>query len=315
MPNEEETDHLQASLANHFGGFSLERAAERREDHEWLSARLNEHATRMVLMYNAQNLFAREHVPLFFSPHDLGAGREALQQAIFLCEEEGSAYFAVDLAENSETVNLALRQGEFGDLKARAAFLPAREAAVLAYARAILHWHRTHRFCGSCGARTQSFSAGHMRQCTDPACARQHFPRTDPAIIVLVTHGDHTLLARQAQWPERVFSTLAGFVEPGETLEAAVMREVWEEAGVRLRRISYHSSQPWPFPASIMLGFHAQALSMDLRLNPAEISEAAWWTRAELRAAVHSHQVKLPTDVSIARRLIVEWLDSSPAKT
>ena len=149
-----------------------------------------------------------------------------------------------------------------------------------------------------------------MRQCADSACARQHFPRTDPAIIVLVTHGERTLLARQAQWPERVFSTLAGFVEPGETLEAAVMREVREETGVRLSRVSYHSSQPWPFPASIMIGFHAQAISTDLRLHTAEISEAAWWTRAELRAAVHAHQVKLPSEVSIARRLIQDWLDA-----
>jgi NAD+ diphosphatase len=246
---------------------------------------------------------------VFFSPHDFASGAGIFQRAIFLCEEETSAYFAVDLAEDPELAKLALHRGEFGDLKVRAAFLPAREAALLAYARAIVHWHGTHRFCGSCGTPTHSFSAGHMRQCANPACGRQHFPRTDPAIIVLVTHGDRTLLARQAQWPERVFSTLAGFVEPGETLEAAVMREVWEEAGVRLCRIRYQSSQPWPFPASIMLGFHAQALSMDLRLNPAEISEAAWWARAELRDAVQSHQVKLPTEVSIARRLIQDWLD------
>ncbi|MGH7493354.1 MAG: NAD(+) diphosphatase [bacterium] len=315
MHNHEEADHLQASLANYFGARSLERAAERREDHEWLSAKLKDHATRIVPMQTAQNLFAADHTPVFFSPHDFPAGLEALQQAIFLCEEEGAAYFAVDLVEIPEMAILAQRRGEFGDLKARAALLPAREAAVLAYARAMLHWQRTHRFCGACGTRTHSFSGGHMRQCASSACGRQLFPRTDPAIIVLVTHGARTLLARQAKWPERVFSTLAGFVEPGETLEAAVMREVWEEAGVRLFRIHYHSSQPWPFPASIMLGFHAQALSMDLRLNSAEISEAAWWTRAELRAAVQLHQIKLPTEVSIARRLIQDWLDTETKDT
>ncbi len=149
-----------------------------------------------------------------------------------------------------------------------------------------------------------------MRRCLNSTCAREHFPRTDPAVIVLVLHEEHALLARQEQWPPLRFSTLAGFVEPGETLEAAVAREVAEETGVRLERIWYHSSQPWPFPSSLMLGFFAQARSKDLHLNPAEISEALWLTRAEVRAAVQSCRMTLPTEISIAYRLVQEWLNA-----
>ena len=311
MLDDSKVDHLQSSITNCFAGHSLERAAARREDQDWLAARLNDDATRIVAMREARNLFSEDNRPVFFSPKDFAGDSLAPLQTVFLCEEGGVAYFAADCTHEAAWEKVVQHRGKFLDLKAHAAFLPAQEAALLAYARAILHWHSTHRFCGACGALTQSFSAGHMRQCTNPDCQRQHFPRTDPAIIVLVTHGDCALLVRQPQWPERMFSVLAGFVEPGETLEAAVAREVHEETGVRLRRMRYHSSQPWPFPASLMVGFYAQASSKELHLDTTEISAASWWTRAELHAAVQARQVRLSSEVSIAFRLIQGWLDAA----
>jgi NAD+ diphosphatase len=154
--------------------------------------------------------------------------------------------------------------------------------------------------------------AGHERQCTNAECKAQHFPRTDPAVIMLVTHGDQALLGRGKHFPAGMHSTLAGFVEPGESLEDAVAREVFEEVAVRVRDVRYHSSQPWPFPASIMLGYRAETDSTEYEVNPDELESARWFTRAELKEAQASRGTTgffLPRKDSIARRLIEDWLD------
>jgi len=178
---------------------------------------------------------------------------------------------------------------------------------MLAYARGILHWHRQTRFCGVCGSPTELREAGHLRVCTNPACAAHHFPRTDPAVIMLVSRGDRCLLGRKSEWPDGMYSTLAGFVEPGESLENAVAREVMEETGVAISNIRYHSSQPWPFPASLMLGFYATAETEEINYDPAELEHARWFTRAELAdgGAGIRHR---PRSDSIARRLIETWV-------
>ncbi|MEX2647535.1 MAG: NAD(+) diphosphatase, partial [Alphaproteobacteria bacterium] len=185
--------------------------------------------------------------------------------------------------------------------------LPADDAAVLAHARALTTWHARHQYCGACGSPTVVREAGHVRVCANPACGAQHFPRTDPAVIMLVTYRDRCLLGRQKSWPDPVYSTLAGFVEPGESLEEAVAREVMEEVGVPLSEVVYHSSQPWPFPLSIMLGFSAVAETDRLVIDGSEIADAKWLTRED----VLNHEAlgfRLPRRHSIARHLLEDWL-------
>jgi NAD+ diphosphatase len=195
------------------------------------------------------------------------------------------------------------REGEtFAELRPLAAELPAAEAGLIAYARALNLWRANHRYCSRCGDTLLSSRAGHLRHC--PACGYESFPRLDPAIIVLVHDGDAVLLGRQASWAPGRYSTIAGFVEPGESLEDAVRREVHEETGIAARDIAYHSSQPWPFPASLMLGFTAQATAAPPVLHDGELEDARWFSRAELLGG----SVGLPPPVSISRRLIDSWL-------
>jgi NAD+ diphosphatase len=170
-----------------------------------------------------------------------------------------------------------------------------------------MHWHSRHGFCGVCGSPTLSASAGHVRKCTNPGCGSSHFPRTDPAVIMLAHDGERALLGRQKVWAKGMYSTLAGFVEPGESLEEAVRREVMEETGVAVGEVVYHSSQPWPFPASLMIGFHAEARSGTIDLVDGELEDAGWFTRAELRRFADQGK-SLPRQDSIARQLVEDWL-------
>jgi NAD+ diphosphatase len=184
-----------------------------------------------------------------------------------------------------------------------------REGALLALARAIMFWHARHRYCGLCGSPTRSEEAGHMRRCTNPACNTMHFPRTDPAVIMLVTDGHRALLGRNKNFPlPGMYSTLAGFVEPGESLEDAVAREVREESGIEVAAVHYHSSQPWPFPANIMLGFHAEARTTEITIDYGELEDARWFTRDWLTSHTDDDSFRLPRLDSIARRLIEDWL-------
>ncbi len=305
------TNHLDVSSRNYFGGYALTRMTERREDRAWLAERLGNPTTRIIVLQNAQPLFDQSNQPIFLSPQDFSGEPLDLRETIFLSEEQGIAYFALDLQTRNGDGTVALPGGgEFKDIKLLAPFLPAQNAALLAYARALVHWHQTHRFCGACGAPAELRSGGHMRQCVSPSCGRQHFPRTDPAIIVLVTRGEYALLARSPHFRPKVLSTLAGFVEPGETLEAAVRREVFEETGVHVYHVEYHSSQPWPFPSSLMIGFTAKTDTIELRLNFSEIEKARWLTRTELQTAVASGELLLPSLASISHRLIRDWLDA-----
>ncbi len=223
---------------------------------------------------------------------------------IFLGSAAGHSYFTARTAADDPAFR-------FEDLRKLAPLLPAEEASLAAYALGLVRWHERNGFCAVCGHATDVTDAGHKRVCPYPACAAEHFPRTDPAIIVLVEHEDSCLLARNARHRAGLYSTLAGFVEPGESLEAAVEREVWEEAQVRLGALRYHSSQPWPFPASLMIGFHARAASRNFKVDGEEIVEAAWFTRAQLAPCVEDgaedETFALPGKLSISRRLIEEW--------
>ncbi|MBM9593265.1 NAD(+) diphosphatase [Roseitranquillus sediminis] len=212
-------------------------------------------------------------------------------------------------SDPSEQTHPALTGGEvFAELRARMTRLSPREAELAATAKALLGWHATHRFCARCGGASQAADAGWTRLCDE--CGARHFPRTDPVVIMLVTHGNSVLLGRSPGWPERMFSLLAGFVEPGETLEAAVRRETFEETGVRVGRVGYLASQPWPFPSSLMIGCRGEAEGREIRLDPNELEDARWLTREELMdvLAGTSDAVLPARPGAIARFLLEAWL-------
>ena len=214
------------------------------------------------------------------------------------------AYFAADIADPVATLIPA--DARFEDLRMIGGQLPQQEAGVLAYARGMTYWRHRHRYCGVCGAPNASASAGHVMHCTNEACATDHFPRLDPAIIVLVSDGERALLGRQASWPEGRYSTIAGFVEPGESLEDAVAREVLEETGVHVLESEYHSSQPWPFPASLMIGFSARAAATEIPRADEELEDVRWFSRADIASGVPV----MPPSQSVSYRLIEDWYDS-----
>lgn len=249
-------------------------------------------------------------------------GAELLERAdevVFLgLDARNAPVFAADLSKTEPEANgdgpaLGLG-GAWVGLRAVGALLPAGEAALLGYARAMAIWHRRHRFCGTCGAPTDSREGGHVRQCVDAHCNTPTYPRTDPAVIMRVTDGDTILLHRQPSWPAGQWSILAGFVEPGETLEEAVAREVREETGIEIADIAYMGSQPWPYPGSVMLGFAARAVGGTLRPDPHELEDARWFSKAEILEAFNDHHraakngLYLPAHGSISRRLVDMWL-------
>ncbi|KIT17731.1 NAD(+) diphosphatase [Jannaschia aquimarina] len=200
------------------------------------------------------------------------------------------------------------RPGAFHELRATMTRLDALDAEIAASAKGVVEWHRTHGHCPFCGTKTEPGKAGWMRAC--PGCGRQHFPRTDPVVIMLVTRGNDCLLGRSPHWPEGFYSCLAGFMEPGETMEAAVRRETWEETGIRVGRVEYVASQPWAFPYSLMLGAHGHAEPGEIAIDPEEIADARWVSREELlRVMAGEHPELTPARPgAIARFLLDEWL-------
>ncbi len=297
---------ITASRTNTYTGSPLDRASHLRKDDAWIAEQLADPATQFVPIWRGQSLF-RESVdgaPEAVFP--TGLAIDGLGWA-FLGNAGDQATFALDLSHMDDPASfIGPEIGKFSDLRGVGAGLPAQHAAILAHARGLLHWRGRHRFCGVCGARCEPHSAGNVMACT--GCGVHHFPRTDPAVIMLCTRGDSVLLGHSARFPNSVmYSTLAGFVEPGESLEEAVAREVLEESGIQVTRVRYHSSQPWPFPGSIMLGFYAEALTETIILDDDELTDARWFSRAEL-ADPKAHGFALPRADSIARRLIEDWM-------
>jgi NAD+ diphosphatase len=231
-----------------------------------------------------------------------------IENLILLGRLNGTVYFACALDAENGRAESGVSLSDFEDLRKVGPLLDDHEATLLAYAKSLCHWHERHRFCGACGSPTVAGRAGHVRVCQNAQCGASHFPRIDPAIIVLVHCHDHCLLGRQSRWPKKRYSTIAGFVEPGESAEHAVLREVFEETGIRLEHLSYQSSQPWPFPGSLMLGFHAETARQEICRNDEELEDARWFSRQEVARAIEGRgDIRLPPRMSISRRLIEDW--------
>lgn len=275
-----------------FAGAVLDRAPLERKRPEWLAEQRADPRARAVLM-SERGIWTNGGHLLLAAPS---------QEAVFLGLTDRAPLFA-DHVGDAEPAG-----GRPAGLREAATELPAEEAALAGYAGSLLAWHRRHRFCANCGAATEQRDGGHERHC--PACDAHHFPRTDPVVIVRVTDTDgRLLLGRQARWADGRFSLLAGYVEPGETLEEAVRREVLEESGVALGEVSYLASQPWPFPSSLMLGFSAIASGGEPAPRDGELAEVRWFKREEVeRAARGEGELALSPPYSIARRLIDSWL-------
>src|ERR1700733_1110839 len=300
-----------ASRPNVYSSSSLDRVATRREDAAWIEQQLAHPDTLFVPVWRNRNLVRGMDEGAPEAVYISGGAAVGLRRQggpwTFLGMENEQAVFAVDISGADDPVPLLPESvGKFVDLRSVGWGVPRPEAAVLAHARGLMHWRARHRFCGVCGGVSAIRSAGHMMVCT--ACEAQHFPRTDPAVIMLVTRGDSALLGHSQRFPRaNMYSTLAGFVEPGESLEEAVRREVFEEAGVQVGEVHYHSSQPWPFPGNIMLCFYGEGLTEAITIDPVEMIDVRWFSRDEIRDS-ETHGFALPRSDSIARRLIEDWM-------
>src|SRR5579862_1188420 len=294
-----------------FAGNPLDRASERRRDAAWIASLLLDPAARILPLSDLRPLTRGAASPVL-DWQSVAPWRDGIEHGatlIFLGLDDERPYFAVD----ASGADSAARDGEPLDARTLAPLLPAGEAAILAEARSLIDWHARHRFCAQCGAPTRVTAAGWVRRC--PECKASHYPRSDPVTIMLAVRGDYGLLGRNKRRPGNRFSCLAGFMEPGETLEEGVRREVHEESGVRVGRVRYLACQPWPFPSTLMMGFVCEALSEEITVDPEELAEARWFERKELRAMVaraaagedDPGQISLPGPVAIAHQICRRW--------
>jgi NAD+ diphosphatase len=295
-----------------FSGPFLERRAELRDDPAWIAAARSDPNTRYVLAEGARQLVrvAGELDVALLRNGDPLLSRAEDDSFTLLGWFRGERTVLVEFGQDALARHDDLPEAtELKELRPLAPMLPADSASLLAYARALVLWRGRHRHCGVCGAPNRPARAGHVMRCS--RCGNETFPRLDPAIIVLVTDasGERALLGRQAAWPAGRYSTIAGFVEPGESLEDAVEREVLEETGVQVGAVEYHSSQPWPFPSSLMLGFRAVARTEAITLRDGELEDARWFTRADVEAG----HPALPPPGAISARLIDAWFNQPGA--
>lgn len=305
-----------------FGGSGLNRAAHERAQAEEIWATGD---ARFMTLWRGKPLVTPEHDALLKLEVDHPILSDAATEHVYLGRDDGVPLFAVDLVhwtpsdlddaalntflDPTEQVHPSVADhGVFAELRAIMTHLSPRDAELAATARAVFGWHATHRFCSTCGELSQFAMAGWQRDC--PACGRHHFPRTDPVVIMLITKADKVLVGRSPGWPEGMYSLLAGFVEPGETLEAAVRREVKEESGITVGQVSYLASQPWPFPASLMFGCQGEALDEAITVDPEELEDAMWVSRADMEVVfAGQHPVMKPARKgAIAHFLLDNWL-------
>jgi NAD+ diphosphatase len=293
-----------------FSGNTLDRDDRHRRDAEFLIKALQDDATRVLPVWKLAPLVREgEDKRLAWATPAILDGH-AGPEPVFLGVADGRAHFALDISSHGEPLKEFGWEGaaSFPDLRATVGLMPPGDGGIAAQARHIVDWHSRHGFCPGCGEKTRVKDGGWSRICT--ACSSEHFPRTDPVVIMLVHDGDRCLLGRQTGWPKPMVSALAGFVEAGETLEEAVRREVREEAGIQVGAVRYVSSQPWPFPASLMLGCMAEAVSRRIQIDPHELESADWFTRDEVKAALvaPTQRLGVPPPLAIAHHLIRAWV-------
>ncbi|MBT4889336.1 MAG: NAD(+) diphosphatase [Rhodospirillales bacterium] len=307
-----------------YASVPLDRAANLRGNEDWLNQQKSSANARVLVVWRDCNLIKAGEEPeaVILSGEQ---ARNVLDQTVekhppvFLGMQDDAPVFMAKLSHLTEEDALNVSgssadQAAFVDLRSVGPLISQDTGSLLAMARAMAYWHRRHMFCGACGADTASETGGHVRRCTNSNCNLEHFPRTDPAVIMLVTTTmesvEHCLLGRQASWAARTYSSLAGFVEPGESLETAVLREVLEESGIKATNAKYQASQPWPFPSSLMLGFRARALTHEIDTSSNELEDARWFSHAEIIDIAENNRDdhKLSRSDSIASWLIEDWI-------
>jgi len=304
---------------NHLGFGGLDRGLEFHEDKDCIQQLLRSEETIIVPVWRRLNLFSKiegkgeKPLPAFLHIDEASSLISSSNLQVFLgrqkFDRKSNAFLAIDISvlDKEEAENMVAKWGSFTDLRNISPLIDGVKGSILAYARAMIYWHSRNQFCGVCGNPTKTSKCGHQRDCTNQECDSSHFPRTDSAVIMLVHDFDRVLLGRQNFWPEGMYSLLAGYVEPGETIEHAVAREVYEESGIIVKNIKYLHSQPWPFPSSLMLGFTAEASTEKINHNFYEIEDVQWFTRDEI-LDFKSQGKFLPRELSISRRIINDWI-------
>ena len=302
------------AFTNTFAGNPLDRASDRRPDADWIAGHLSAAESLAVVMWNGKPLVEDAKgggVQIAYvsarMAKDMAGTPERL---LFLGLWQGVAVFAVDLDGVADPADGPLEGlGRFEDLRMIALALPGTEAGILATAKSMFEWRRRHRHCAACGQPSEVAEAGWKRIC--PSCKAEHFPRTDPVVIMLAVKGEKCLVGRQAAWPKGMYSALAGFLEPGESIEEACARELWEEARLKTRSVRYHSTQPWPYPSSLMIGLIAEVENDDAVADQVELDEVIWMTREETRAMIRGElpNIKSPGSMAIAAQLIRAWAE------
>ncbi len=298
-------------FVNTYAGNPLDRRSDLRLDADWLAARREDASTRLITLWNGQPLLqdsegGLELVQLEPEAAFKLAGAE--ENVVFMGLDGDRAVFAIDLAGEADPTSGPLDgRGKFVDLRMAGGQMSAQDAGMAATAKAVFDWKRRHRFCSACGQPSEAAEAGWKRIC--PSCKVEHFPRTDPVTIMLPTFQEHCLLGRQKVWPKGRYSTLAGFMEPGESIEAACAREVKEEAGLSVVSVRYHSSQPWPFPTNLMIGLIAEVSDQDATPDQTELEEVRWFSRAEMGSLLRGEieGLGVPPAFAIAHQLMKAW--------
>lgn len=301
---------------NTFAGNPLNRASDRRGDAEWLAEQLSSSDSLGMALWNGKPLVEKTkdgHFRIAYLPaklaSDLSGGSERL---LFMGLWKETAIFAVDMEGTADPAQGTLQGlGEFKDLRQVAMQLQDTDAAICGTAKQMFEWRRRHGYCSACGQPSEAVDGGWKRNC--PSCQVEHFPRTDPVVIMLAYHGERCMLGRQEIWPAGMFSALAGFLEPGESIEEACARELNEEAGLRTRQVRYHSTQPWPYPSSLMIGLIAEVEDDEGTPDQTELSEVRWFTRAEAKQLIAGEieATFAPGPLAIAHQLIKAWAEEA----
>jgi NAD+ diphosphatase len=301
---------------NFFSTNFLDRASLKRSNEMWINDQFNDESARIIPVSHSKILCTSIQNPrtIYLTKNDFDDFSNVCESSILLGISDKKTYFAIDI-ESMESASILSDKNsrEFHDFKQVMPLLNFRDSALLAIARFMINWQSRNRYCGKCGTPTKSAQAGNLRICENPNCGQNYFPSMDPAIIVLVSFGEYCLLGRQKIWPKGMYSTIAGFVEPGESIEDAVMREVNEETGVTVEKLEYQHSQPWLFPSSLMLGFTATAKGNEIKIDKNELEDARWFSRKEIKDNLKKGLLRLPGKVAIAYHLIKEWFDKGDA--